>query len=100
MIPSAIFEQLQNSNEPWLSISLGVVNGSPVNARLMNNVKADFHSHPDSEEFFLVLDGQITIDCDGVSHHVSAGQSFTIPKGLNHRTRTSERSIILVIGGH
>jgi mannose-6-phosphate isomerase-like protein (cupin superfamily) len=57
-----------------------------------------WHKHDTSDEFFLVLDGQLLIDFEDrdtvvLGHH----GAYTVPKGVLHRTRAQERGIVLVI---
>jgi mannose-6-phosphate isomerase-like protein (cupin superfamily) len=46
-----------------------------------------WHFHPNSDETFLVVEGTIYIDLDDRTVELSAGQLFTIPMNVNHRTR-------------
>ena len=45
-----------------------------------------WHAHADTDEFFLVLAGRLTIELDG-REPVELGprQLFTVPRGLRHR---------------
>mgnify|MGYP001791402948 CR=1 FL=1 len=44
-----------------------------------------FHLHEDTDDFFLVLDGEMIMDLEGASHPVRAGELFIVPKGVTHR---------------
>lgn len=56
-----------------------------------------FHSHPDTDDFFLVLDGEVTLDVDGLSHVLRPGDLFVVPAGVTHRPRaTSEAKVLLI----
>jgi mannose-6-phosphate isomerase-like protein (cupin superfamily) len=45
-----------------------------------------WHAHPDTDEFFLVLDGHLTIELDGREPvRLAPRQVFTVPRGLRHR---------------
>lgn len=57
-----------------------------------------WHSHPDSDEMFLVLEGGLRIESpDGVVD-LGEGQAFTVPAGLVHRTRPlGTRSVNLTV---
>ena len=55
-----------------------------------------WHSHPDSDESFLVLEGGLFIDIDDRSIELLPGQMFTVNRGVRHRTRPiGERSVNL-----
>ncbi|GDY29709.1 cupin domain-containing protein [Gandjariella thermophila] len=47
------------------------------------------HYHPYSEEFLYVTDGELTVDLDGVPHHLAAGQGLLVPKEVRHRLRNT-----------
>jgi mannose-6-phosphate isomerase-like protein (cupin superfamily) len=55
-----------------------------------------WHHHPNSDECFLVLEGELEIDlADGQSFRLTPGQAFTIPTGVTHRTRARTRAVNL-----
>jgi mannose-6-phosphate isomerase-like protein (cupin superfamily) len=55
-----------------------------------------WHYHPNSEECFLVLQGQLEIDlADGRNFRLQPGEAITIPAGVVHRTRAQERTVNL-----
>ena len=56
-----------------------------------------FHDHPDTDDFFLVLDGEMTMDLDGESHRVGPGELFIVPKGVTHRPRAEAECKVLLI---
>ena len=56
-----------------------------------------FHDHPDTDDFFLVLEGEMTMDIEDVSHTVRAGELFIVPKGIRHRPRAKEECKVLLI---
>lgn len=59
-----------------------------------------WHVHDDTDEFFLVLDGEFTVamrDADGVEsavvlHH---GDTFVVPKGTEHKPSSTGGSILM-----
>ncbi|MEO9819165.1 MAG: cupin domain-containing protein [Paracoccaceae bacterium] len=56
-----------------------------------------FHDHPDTDDFFLVLEGEMTIDLDGASHSVKAGEMFVVPAKVTHRPRAEKECKVLLI---
>ena len=55
-----------------------------------------WHHHPNSDECFLVLEGELEIDlADGQTFRLSPGEAFTIPAGVIHRTRSRKRAVNL-----
>jgi mannose-6-phosphate isomerase-like protein (cupin superfamily) len=55
-----------------------------------------WHSHPDSDEVFMVLEGQLFIDIEG-SETIIVGpnEMVKIPAGVVHRTRSDVRTVNL-----
>jgi mannose-6-phosphate isomerase-like protein (cupin superfamily) len=45
------------------------------------------HFHPGQEERFVVEEGELLFDIDGVQRVVAAGQQTTVPRGAVHRVR-------------
>ena len=56
-----------------------------------------FHLHEDTDDFFLVLKGQMVLDLEGESHVVKAGEIFIVPKGVLHRPRADEECEVVLI---
>jgi len=56
-----------------------------------------FHLHEDTDDFFLVLQGEFTMDLDGESHVVKTGEVFVVPRGVTHRPRSVEECHVLLI---
>ena len=59
-----------------------------------------WHVHADTDEFFLVLDGQFDIalrDADGAERTVSLrqGDVFVVPKGTEHKPSSPGGSILV-----
>jgi mannose-6-phosphate isomerase-like protein (cupin superfamily) len=45
-----------------------------------------WHDHKDTDELFLVLDGEMVIHFRGLDVPVTKGELFVIPKGVEHKT--------------
>lgn len=56
-----------------------------------------FHMHEDTDDFFYVLLGEMTMDLEGGSHTVKAGELFVVPRGVSHRPRSVEECHVLLI---
>ena len=56
-----------------------------------------WHSHSDTDDFFLVLSGRLTIDLRDRSVELGPGDLFVVPAGVEHRPRASEPAEILLI---
>jgi mannose-6-phosphate isomerase-like protein (cupin superfamily) len=55
------------------------------------------HKHDDDDEFFFVLTGRFIVDLEERSVDLLPGQGIVVPKGVMHRTRAPERSVILMV---
>ena len=56
-----------------------------------------YHLHEDTDDFFLVLSGEMTMDLEEVSHIVKAGELFIVPRGVTHRPRAENECHVLLI---
>jgi mannose-6-phosphate isomerase-like protein (cupin superfamily) len=53
-----------------------------------------WHSHPDSDEFFLVVEGRLQIDfAEADTVELSSWQCLVVPAGTVHRTRAIGRTV-------
>jgi mannose-6-phosphate isomerase-like protein (cupin superfamily) len=61
-------------------------------------IEGDFvwHEHADTDETFIVLDGQLRIDLRDGSVLLSAGEMFVVPKGTEHKPY-AEREVKLLL---
>lgn len=57
-----------------------------------------FHVHEDSDDFFLIIEGQVTLDVEGGdSVTLGAGELCVIPAGVIHRPRAVGEAKVLLI---
>lgn len=56
-----------------------------------------WHKHDEEDEFFFVLDGNLLIDLEERTVELGPDQGYANPKGILHRTRSPERSIVLMV---
>jgi mannose-6-phosphate isomerase-like protein (cupin superfamily) len=66
--------------------SVASVNDHDVRISVMTE-PYPWHSHPDSDECFLALEGGLFIDFEDGSVELGPRQMVTVPKGVRHRTR-------------
>ena len=83
---------------PWYNQTLCRVNDSVVRLGVVQG-EYHWHKHDNEDEFFHVVDGRLLIDLEGRTVELTPGQGFVVPKGLVHRTRAPERSVILMVEG-
>jgi mannose-6-phosphate isomerase-like protein (cupin superfamily) len=57
-----------------------------------------YHKHDNTDDFFLVIEGQVTMDLVGQeSVTLNAGELFIVPKGVVHRPRAEQEAKVLLI---
>ena len=56
-----------------------------------------WHAHPDTDDLFLVLDGELTIDLPDGEVVLRPGELFVVPKGVEHRPRSEGGASLLLI---
>ena len=62
-------------------------------------IQGDFvwHDHQDTDETFLVLEGDLRIDFRDGAVHVGAGEMFVVPKGVEHKPYAEHEVKMLLI---
>jgi len=55
-----------------------------------------WHRHKDTDETFIVLEGDLRIDFRDGAVHVSSGEMFVVPKGVEHKP-SAEREVKLLL---
>lgn len=62
-------------------------------------IQGDFiwHSHPETDETFLVLEGTLRIDFRDGSVTLKAGELYVVPKRVEHKPYTKEEVKLLLI---
>ncbi|MEL6337791.1 MAG: cupin domain-containing protein [Pseudomonadota bacterium] len=57
-----------------------------------------FHHHNDTDDFFLVLTGHVTMDyADAPSVTFGPGEMVVVPRGIRHRPRAETEAQVLLI---
>lgn len=61
--------------------------------------KRDFiwHSHPETDEVFLVIQGNLQIDLRNKTLNLKKGDMVVIPKGMEHKPLCKEECHVLLI---
>ena len=56
-----------------------------------------WHSHPETDEVFLVVDGSLTIHLRDRDLHLASGELCVIPRGVEHKPAAGEECQILMV---
>ena len=84
------------SPHQWYNQTLCNVNGSVVRLGVIQG-EYHWHKHDDDDEFFYVVEGQLLIDLEGRTLDLAPRQGVVVPKGVVHRTRAPQRTVILMM---
>ncbi len=55
------------------------------------------HKHDDTDEVFVVIDGEMKIEFKDGEVHISQGEMFIVPKGKEHRPCADKECKILLV---
>lgn len=95
--PIDLAEKLATFTEAWQPRTVALFNGHDVMVAKLRG-EYHWHVHDDTDDFFLVLDGQLEIDIeDGSTVRLAPGQLYIVPKGVRHRPRAKDEARIVLI---
>ena len=80
----------------WYNQTLCKVNESVIRLGVVEG-EYHWHKHDDDDEFFYVVEGKFFIDLEERTVELAARQGLVVPKGVMHRTRATERTVILMV---
>lgn len=80
----------------WFNQTLCQVNGSVVRLGVVQG-EYHWHKHDDDDEFFYVVEGKLFVDLEGRTIELGPSQGVVVPKGVTHRTRAEERTVMLMV---
>lgn len=75
--------KLSSFSEHWSPKVVGQLNDYEIK---LVKLQGEFvwHSHPDTDELFLVIDGELTIQLHDGNVTVGPGQLYVVPRGVEH----------------
>jgi mannose-6-phosphate isomerase-like protein (cupin superfamily) len=80
----------------WFNQTLVHVNGSVVRMGVIEG-EYHWHKHEADDEFFFVVEGRLFVDIEERTFALEARQGLVVPRGVKHRTRAPERTVILMV---
>ena len=80
----------------WYNQTLCKVNDSVVRLGVVEG-EYHWHKHDNDDEFFYVVEGELLIDLEDRTVALKPRQGFVVPKGVTHRTRAKERTVMLMV---
>lgn len=82
--------------DQWFNQTLCQVDEAVVRLGVVEG-EYHWHHHENEDEFFYVVTGRFLIDLEDRTIELAPGQGFVIPKGVKHRPRAPERTVILMV---
>ena len=82
--------------DQWYNQTLCQVDESVVRLGVVHG-EYHWHQHEREDEFFYVVSGRFLIDLQDRTIDLAPGQGVVIPKGVRHRPRAPERTVILMV---
>ena len=96
--PSAInlADKLSTFSEHWAPKIVGQFNGHDL---MVVKVLGEFvwHDHADTDDFFMVLSGQIRIETEEGNVTLNPGEVYVVPQGVRHRPVAETEAHLLLI---
>ena len=84
------------NQHPWYNQTLCRVNESVVRLGAVQG-EYHWHKHDTEDEFFYVVSGRFIIELEDRTVDLRPGQAFVVPKGVMHRPRAPEKTVILMV---
>jgi mannose-6-phosphate isomerase-like protein (cupin superfamily) len=82
--------------ERWWNQSLALVNDAVLRLGVLEG-EFHWHHHDTEDELFYVLEGRLLLDLPEETVDLLPNQGIVVPKGLEHRTRAPERTVVLMV---
>jgi len=95
--PLDLVEKLATFSEHWTPHVLTELNDYQVK---LAKLEGEFvwHSHEDTDELFLVVEGALSIDLpEDVTVELAKGQLYVVPRGVPHRPRAAAECHVLIV---
>ena len=96
-IPANLAAQLATFNDRFSPRTVATYNDNDI---MVAKLEGPFHwhKHDDTDDFFLVLKGELDIELRDRTVTLKPGELFIVPKGVEHRpvTRKGEVHILLI----
>jgi mannose-6-phosphate isomerase-like protein (cupin superfamily) len=93
--PISIGEKFRLFDEQWAPKVIAEMNDYQFK---IVRLQGDFiwHDHPETDETFLVIEGELRIDFRDGHVRIGAGEMFVVPKGVEHKPY-AEREVKLML---
>ena len=88
--------KLDTFDEHWSPRVVGSFNGHDL---MVAKLKGEFtwHHHDDTDDFFYVISGNLTIRLRDGDVHLGPGELYVVPQGVEHQPYCEEEVEVLLI---
>jgi mannose-6-phosphate isomerase-like protein (cupin superfamily) len=87
---------LQSFTTLWSPRLIATVNDQDIKLAKLDGPFI-FHAHPDSDELFYVLSGELTLEIEGAdSVQMTAGDVYVVKRGVSHRPVARRAEVLIV----
>ncbi len=89
-------EKLEKISDHWTPKVIAEMNDYQFK---LAKVDGEFiwHAHEDTDEAFIVVDGELTIEFPGKTVTLSKGEMIVVPKGMKHKPAAQNECQIMII---
>ena len=89
---------VEECEEAWFNQTLCRVNDCVVRLGIIHG-EFHWHKHEEEDEMFYVVDGKLLVDLEGKTFELGPRQGILVPRGVVHRTRAPEKTVMLMVEG-
>ena len=91
-----LFQVLTTFDDLWAPRTIATVNDYDVRVFKAAG-EFTWHAHPETDEFFLVLKGNLTIRMREGDVLLAPGQLYVVPRGVQHQPVAAEGAEVLLL---
>ncbi|USK56273.1 cupin domain-containing protein [Cytobacillus solani] len=94
--PINLSEKLSKFTDHWSPKVIGEMNDYQFK---LVKIQGDFvwHSHKDTDEVFIVLDGEMVIEFRDGEVKLSKGEMYVVPKGVEHKPYAEKECHVMIV---
>jgi mannose-6-phosphate isomerase-like protein (cupin superfamily) len=94
--PVDLAAALAGISEHWRPLTVATLNDYDIR---LARIHGEFvwHTHPETDEVFLVVSGNLTLQLRDGDVHLAPGQLYVVPKGVEHCPRADDECHIMMI---
>ncbi len=94
--PVDLHAVLATFQETWSPLTVALMNDYDVRV-VKTHGEFTRHTHPETDEFFLVLSGLLTIKMESGDVTLGPGQMFVVPRGVAHQPVSPDGAEVVLI---